>query len=539
MPDLKYRLGNLCLFFTLKFFKVANELFINSSPKEDRIALIQDKRLVEFNVETKGNNFTVGDIYLGTIKKVIPGLNAAFVELGYEKDAFLHYLDLGANIKSLMKYVKAVQNGDKNVNPKLNGFKLDAETDKSGKMAQLFTKNNQILVQVVKEPISTKGPRLSCELSLAGRYIVLVPFSKSVSISKKIADKEERNRLIRLINSIKPENFGVIIRTVAQGKEVAELDKDMKNLLKKWEDGFNTLKTAKSTDLVIGEMGRASSILRDLLNESFDNITVDSKDLYEEIKGYIKTIAPDKENILKLYNGKVKMFENMGIEKQLKSLFSTTVSLPNGGYLIIEHTEALHVIDVNSGNKSTHEENQENTALSVNLDAVKELARQFRLRDLGGIIVVDFIDMKNVENRNLVYEAMRNEMVYDRSKYTILPLSKFGLMQITRQRVRPAVHVVNKETCPTCNGSGKISSSIAVTDVIENNIHHLITKQNEKKLVITLHPFLYSYYTKGLISRQMKWFFKYTKWVTLIPDSTLAIVEFKFLNDLGEEIELL
>ncbi|MBC7388081.1 MAG: Rne/Rng family ribonuclease [Opitutaceae bacterium] len=518
---------------------MANELFINSSAKEDRIALVQDKRLVEFNVESKGNNFTVGDIYLGTIKKVIPGLNAAFVELGYEKDAFLHYLDLGPNIRSLMKYVKAVQGNDKTINNKLNGFKLEPETDKTGKMAQLFTKNNQILVQVVKEPISTKGPRLSCELSLAGRYIVLVPFSKSVSISKKIADKEERNRLIKLITSIKPENFGVIIRTVAQGKEVAELDKDMKSLLKKWDDGFNALKTAKSTDLIIGEIGRASSILRDLLNESFDNITVDSKELYEEIKGYIKTIAPDKEKILKHYTGKTKIFEHFGFEKQLKSLFGTTVSLPNGGYLIIEQTEALHVVDVNSGNKSTHEESQESTALSVNLDACKELARQFRLRDLGGIIVVDFIDMKNPDHRNQLFEKMRDEMVYDRSKYTILPLSKFGLMQITRQRVRQAVHVTNNENCPTCNGTGKISSSIAVTDIIENNIHHLITKQNEKKIVITMHPFVYSYYTKGLISKQMQWYLKYKKWVTLIPDTTLAMIEYKFLNDLGEEIELM
>ena len=517
---------------------MANELFINSSTKEDRIALIQDKRLVEFHLENKGNSFTVGDIYLGTIKKVIPGLNAAFVELGYEKDAFLHYLDLGPNIRSLAKYVKSVQSGDKTLSPRLNGFKLESETDKSGKMAQIFTKGQQILVQVVKEPISTKGPRLSCELSLAGRYIVLVPFSKSISISKKIADKEERNRLIRLINSIKPENFGVIIRTVAQGKEVAELDKDMKNLLKKWDDGFSTLRTAKSTDLVIGEMSRASSILRDLLNESFDGITLDSKELYEEIKGYIKTIAPDKEKILKLHNGKTKLFEAQGIEKQLKSLFGTTVSLENGGYLIIEHTEALHVIDVNSGNKSTREEDQESTALSVNLDACREVARQFRLRDLGGIIVIDFIDMKNPDHKNMVFEKMREEMVYDRSKFTILPLSKFGLMQITRQRVRPAVHVTNKETCPACNGTGKINSSIAITDVLENHLNHLITKQNEKKLVITLHPFLYSYYTKGLVSKQVKWFFKYRKWVELIPDSALAIVEFKFLNDLGEEIEV-
>src|SRR5690606_6040903 len=244
----------------------------------------------------------------------------------------------------------------------------------------------------VKEPISTKGPRLSCELSLAGRYLVLVPFSNVVSVSKKITSSEERKRLLRLIQSIKPENFGVIIRTVAENKEVAELDRDLRNLVTTWEEGMKRLLTASPRDKIIGEISKTSALLRDLLNESFDNIHIDDKKIYDELKTYIKTIAPEKEKIVKLYNGKSKIFESYGIERQIKSAFGQTVSLRGGGYLIIEHTEALHVIDVNSGNKSNREENQETTALSVNMEAAREIARQLRLRDMGGIIVVDFID---------------------------------------------------------------------------------------------------------------------------------------------------
>lgn len=498
---------------------------------------MQDKRLVEFHVESKGNNFTVGDIYLGEVKKVMPGLNAAFIDIGYEKDAFLHYLDLGPQIKSLNKYTKNVQAG---VHPsfKLSGFKMEPDIEKLGKIGQIVTKGQQILVQVVKEPISTKGPRLSCQISIAGRYVVLVPFSDSVSVSKKIADREERNRLLRLINSIKPEHFGVIIRTVAEGKEVAELDRDLKNLVKKWEEGYQSLKTAKPKDKVIGEMNRANSILRDMLNESFDSINVESKEIYDEIRSYIKTIAPEKEKIVKLHNGKAKLFEQHGIEKQVMALFGRTVSLPLGGYLIIEQTEALHVIDVNSGNKSNDGSDQEDTALKVNLDAAKEVARQLRLRDLGGIIVIDFIDLKTNEHRNLVFEKMRDEMVGDRSKYTILPLTKFGLMQITRQRVRPAVMVKATETCPTCNGTGTVAATINVTDAIETHLDYLLSKQGEKQIVLGLHPFLYSYYTKGLISRQVKWFMKYKKWIKLTQDTSMGLVDYKFINSQGEEIAL-
>jgi ribonuclease G len=330
----------------------------------------------------------------------------------------------------------------------------------------------------------------------------------------------------------------VIIRTVAENKEVAELDRDLRNMVKTWEEGMTRLVTANPRDKIIGELDKTSSLLRDMLNESFDNIHVDDKKIFEDVKTYIHTIAPEKEKIVKLYNGKAKIFEHYGIEKQIKSAFGQTVSLRGGGYLIIEHTEALHVIDVNSGNKSNREENQETTALSVNLEAAREIARQLRLRDMGGIIVVDFIDMKSQDNKKLIYKTMRDEMVDDKAKSTVLPLSKFGLMQITRERVRPQMNIITKEVCPTCNGTGKITASILVSDLIEKNIEHLLVKQNEKNLVLAVHPYLGAYFTKGLFSRRVKWYFKYKRWINIEVDTSMGVTEFKFLNKEGEEIQM-
>jgi ribonuclease G len=517
---------------------LTSELAISSTPEGERIVLLQDKRIVEYHVEQRDNNFTVGDIYLGLVKKVSPGLSAAFVDIGYEKDAFLHYHDLGPNFTSMYKFARSIQ-GKKNVQIRLNGLTLEPQIDKFGKINQVLNRNNQILVQVTKEPISTKGPRLSCELSLAGRYLVLVPFSNSVNISKKIADREERQRLNRLVSSIKPANFGVIVRTVAERIEVAELDKDLNMLLDKWEQGMKALKDAKPRDKVIGEMSRSSSLLRDMLNESFDGVTVDDKTVYDEVKNFIRQIAPGKEKIVKLHTEKVKLFEKLGIEKQLKLLFGKSVSLPNGGYLIIEHTEACHVIDVNSGNKANTEEDQEATALSVNLEAATEIARQLRIRDMGGIVIIDFIDMKKPDHKRLVYQRMKEELKSDRSKSTVLPLSKFGLMQITRQRVRPEMNISTLETCPTCGGTGTITASILISDSIESNLDYLLTKQNEKGISITLHPFLYAYFLQGgLFSRRMKWLWKYRRWVKLVQDSSFAINQFMFTNRQGEEIEI-
>jgi ribonuclease G len=517
---------------------LSNELIISATQNGSRIALLKDKQLVEFHEETEGSKFVVGDIYLGSVKKVVQGLNAAFIDIGYEKDAFLHYLDLGPQFSSLMKFTKLVR-GKKITGGRLDKFKAEKDIDKHGKITQQLSKGLLLPVQVVKEPISTKGPRLSSELSIAGRYLVLVPFSTTVSVSKKISSSDERKRLQRIIQSIKPEGFGVIIRTVAEGKETAELDRDLRNLVKMWDDGMTRMTTANGRDKLIGEINKTSSLLRDLLNESFDNVTVDDKKIFEEVKGYIHTIAPEKDKIVKLYTGKAKIFEHYGIEKQIKSAFGQTVSLRGGGYLIIEHTEALHVIDVNSGNKSTREESQETTALSVNLEAAKEIARQLRLRDMGGIIVVDFIDMRSQDGRKLIYKTMKDEMGNnDRAKHTVLPLSKFGLMQITRERVRPQMNIITKEVCPTCNGTGSITASILITDQIEQHIEHLFVKQNETELVLALHPFLYAYYTKGIISKRVKMFFKYKRWVKIVKDSSLGITEFHFLNKDGEEIDV-
>jgi ribonuclease G len=515
---------------------LSNELVISATQDGCRIALLKDKTLVEFHNEEEGSKFTVGDIYLGTVKKVVQGLNAAFIDVGYDKDAFLHYLDLGPQYNSLQKFTKLVR--AKKINgARLEKFNPEPDIDKHGKITQLLTKNQLIPVQIVKEPISTKGPRLSCELSLAGRYLVLVPFANAVSVSKKITSSDERKRLLRLIQSIKPENFGVIIRTVAEGKDVAELDRDLRSMVKTWEDGMGRLVSANPRDKVIGEISKTSSLLRDMLNESFDNIHVDDKKIFEDVKAYVRSIAPDKEKIVKVYTGKAKIFEHYGIEKQIKSAFGQTVSLKGGGYLIIEHTEALHVIDVNSGNKSNREENQETTALSVNIEAAREIARQLRLRDMGGIIVIDFIDMKNPENKKLIYKTIKDEMADDKAKSTILPLSKFGLMQITRERVRPQMNIATKEVCPTCNGTGKITASILVSDLIEKNIEHLLVKQNEKNLVLAVHPYVHAYFTKGFFSKRVKWYLKYKQWVNMVMDSSMGVTEFKFLNKEGEEIQ--
>jgi ribonuclease G len=516
---------------------LSNELVINSA--RNRIALLRSKNLVELHHESNDEKFVVGDIFLGSIKKVVPGLNATFVDVGYEKDAFLHYLDLGPQIRSLLKFIKQIDSNRNNqAFIRLSDFQLEEDIDKHGKIADIFKQDMRVLVQVVKEPISTKGPRLTCEISLAGRFLVLQPFSNVISVSKKITDNSEKTRLKRLVASIKPKNFGVIVRTVAEGKNVEELDKDLRDLVDKWEKGMVNLPNARPRQKVIGEMNRANSILRDMLNESFDSITVDEEDVYQEIRNYIGNIAPDKIDIVKLYTGKAKIFEHFGIEKQMKMLFGQTVSLPSGGYLIIEHTEAMHVIDVNSGNKSNSEIDQEATALSVNLEAATEIARQLRLRDMGGIIVVDFIDMRDKNNKDVVYEKMKDEMKSDRAKHTILKLSKFGLMEITRQRVRPEVTIATKEVCPTCNGTGKISASIAISDRIESDVDYILSKQNERTVSLCVHPYLYAYFTTGFISRRIKWLFKYHKWVRLIQDSSLGITEYRFISRNQEEITL-
>lgn len=513
------------------------ELIINSSANEVNLALLEDKQLVELNSEKKDNQFAVGDIYLGRVKKVIPGLNAAFVDIGYEKDAFLHYLDLGPKIRSLLKYTRAHTSGNP-LDPELKNFSQEADIEKTGKISQILTANQWLLVQIAKEPISNKGPRISSEISLAGRYIVLVPFADEVSISQKIKSSEERTRLKRLVQSIKPKNFGVIIRTVAEGKKVADLDADLNDLLAKWATATEQLPGAKPPQKILGELNRTSTILRDMLNDSFNSIHVNDMPLFEEVKSYIRTIAPDKVDIVKLYKGKLPIFEQFGVDKSIKSVFGKTVSITNGGYLIIEHTEAMHVIDVNSGVRVKSDETQENNALQVNLDAAREIARQLRLRDMGGIIVIDFIDLHNANNRKMLFDLLREEMKRDRAKHTILPPSKFGLIQLTRQRVRPETNIITVEKCPACDGTGEIKPSMLILDEVENNLRYLIKEQNEKSIVLHTHPFIASFITQGLWSMRMKWWTKYGKLIKIKPVNAYHFLEYRFFNNMEEEIKL-
>jgi len=516
-----------------------SELIINVTPNEVVIALLNDKRLVELNREQGSNEFSVGDIYLGRVKKIMTGLNAAFVDVGYEKDAFLHYLDLGPQAATFNKYTKLVQTA-KQTTSNLMYFKFEPEIPKDGKIGNVINSNQNILVQVAKEPISTKGPRITTEISLAGRYIVLIPFSDKISVSQKIKSHEEKNRLKLLLQSIKPKNFGVIIRTVAEGKSVADLHGDLNDLVKKWEICYENLRTAQAPYRVLGELSRTSSILRDMLNESFNNIHVNDNSTYEEIKSYLQNIAPDKEKILKLHKGNIPIFDQFGVDKQIKALFGKTVTLKSGGYLIVEHTEALHVIDVNSGNRAKSDQNQEANALEVNLEAAVEVARQLRLRDMGGIIVVDFIDLHSADNKKLLYDRMREEMAKDRAKHNILPPSKFGLIQITRQRVRPEMNVITSEKCPACGGTGEIQASILLVDQIENNLRYISKELSEKSITLCVHPFLEAYINKGMFfsSLRHKWKKKYSTNLKVRPVSSYHFMEYHFLNKSEDEIVL-
>lgn len=513
------------------------ELIIDAKSGEVEIALLEDKVLVELHKEKSNQSFQVGDIYLGKVHKIMPGLNAAFVDVGYEKDAFLHYLDLGPQVRSLSKYTKLALAG-KSVKIPIEQFIAEEDIEKTGKITQVLKVNQSVLVQIEKEPISSKGPRISSEISLAGRFLVLVPFSNRISVSTRIKSVEERNRLKRLITSIKPKNFGVIIRTIAEGKMVAELDADLKNLVSRWHDMVGKLTEAKPPMKVLSELDRTSVILRDVLNETFNSITVNHQALYDEVRTYIGKIAPKKVDIVKMYRGRVPIFEFFGVDKQIMNAFGKTVSIKSGIYLIVEHTEAMHVIDVNSGHRSRKESSQEENALAVNLEAATEIARQLRLRDMGGIIVVDFIDMHESKNRRQLFQKLKEEMGKDHSKHTILPPSKFGLVQITRQRVRPEQQVEVLEECPSCKGSGKIRSSSLLLDEIEANIRYLVKEQNEPYIRLTLHPFIYAYLTKGFPSRHMKWYFKYKKWIHLEPVSSHHFLEYHFFNKIEDEIKM-
>lgn len=513
------------------------ELIISANDNEVQLALLEDKQLVELHKDKSGNSVQVGDIYVGKVRKIMPGLNAAFIDVGEDKDGFVHYLDLGTNYNSVAKYMKLAMNGDNSV-ATLKGFKIEPILEKTGNLSNILKVGQLVLGQVAKEPISTKGPKLSGDISFAGRYLVLTPFVNRISISQKIKGSEERGRLRRIMQSIKPENFGVIVRTIAEGKEVAELDTDLRQLMSQWGTLTEHLKHITGPQKVLSELSTTSALLRDVLTDDFNTIYADNENIYNEVRQYIGTIAPEKVDIVRHYKLETPIFEQFGVLRDIRRAFGKIVTIRSGVYLYIEHTEAMHVIDVNSGNHIKAGAGQEDTALQVNLESAKEIARQLRLRDMGGIVIIDFVDMQKAENRKQLFDYMSAEMANDKARHTILPLSKFGLMQITRQRVRPAIEVNVQEKCPFCDGTGTIKSSLVVVDEIESNLRYLISSQNEKKLTIITHPYVYAYLTKGLNSIRMQWMRKYKLRITFKPSESYGLLDYKFFNASGDEISM-
>lgn len=515
------------------------ELIINAAPQGVEIALLEDKKLVELHHEKTDANFAVGDLYLGKVKKLIPGLNAAFVDVGFEKDAFLHYTDLSPYARSLLKFTQIGINDNSENGFDFGTFQVEPEIIKTGKINEVLSGKPNILVQILKEPIAAKGPRLSCEISLPGRFVVITPFNDIVAVSRKIHSGDERKRLQKIVEAIKPKNFGVIVRTAAEGKNTAELHEDLSMLVETWKIIQRNLKGSVAPAKILSEQTKTTSMLRDLLNEDFNKIVVNDRNIFNDTRNYIQRIAPEKTEIVAYYNNGLPIFDQFGITKQVKAAFGKTVNLPSGAYLIIEHTEALHVIDVNSGYKSVGN-NQEQNALETNLEAAAEISRQLRLRDLGGIIVVDFIDMKLPDNKRKLMEFMEEFMRPDRAKHAVLPISKFGLMQITRQRMKPEMNINTQEVCPSCAGTGKISSTLLLEDEIEKNLAYLLTHQH-KDLKLVVHPIMHAYLTKGgffFRSQQWKWKWKYGKKIRIAENTNYHLTEFHFFDKHEEEIKL-
>ncbi len=515
-----------------------SELIVDVQPSEVSIALLEDSRLVSLQKEARNIAYAVGDIYLAKVKKLMPGLNAAFVNVGYEKDAFLHYLDLGSHFATYSDFVRQLLD-DRQKLPVLEKMKIRPDIDKHGSIVDLLEAGRELLVQIVKEPISSKGPRLTTEITFTGRFIVLIPFSDKISISQKIKSTEEKVRLRRLIESIKPKNFGVIVRTSAEGKGAAELNNELKTLLGCWNNALLKAQKAPVPSLIFEEESRIVGMLRDVFSPSFESIHVNDPDIFAQIDKYVSLIAPERKDIVRLYDKDVPIFDSFSITRQIKSSFGKTVSFKSGAYIIIEHTEALHVIDVNSGNRAKATNDQESNALEVNLRAADEIARQLRLRDMGGIIVIDFIDMNKSEHRQQLYDHMREIMANDRARHNILPLSKFGLMQITRQRVRPALDITTTETCPSCFGKGEVQPSLLFTDTLREKLDYLVNGLGVKNFVMYVHPFVEAYIKRGLFnSLYRRWRGELGRSFKVMADESLAYLQYRVLDKDRNEINL-
>lgn len=512
------------------------DLIVDVRETEVQLALMDNHKLIEFNKESlTDHSFTVGDVFLGKVKKIMPALNAAFVDIGDEKEAFIHYLDLGLYFDAFDQFVKK-SNPNTNAGDLFSGIELGPILAKEGQIDKVLTQGQMVMVQIVKEPISTKGSRLTAEISLAGRNIVLLPFAKKVSISQKISSKEEKKRLETLVRSILPVNYGAIIRTAAEGKNAAILVSELKSLISKWEGSWSKLSRSKGIQPLFTEYSKTTTVLRDLFNDSFSNIYVNDKKELDEIKKYIAQISPEQEKIVKYYDGKDPIFDHFEVTRQMKSSFGKVVPIKQGAYLVIESTEALNVVDVNSGIRAKTTDQEENT-YEVNRYAAEEIARQLRLRDMGGIIIVDFIDMETQEHKNGLYKYMTELMQGDRAKHNVLPLTKFGLMQITRQRIRPVTVIDTTEECPLCHGTGKISSSILIDEEIERRIAYYTDELKLKSFTLKTSPILGAFLSRGFNSYLRKWKRKYKCKIQLQEVLDFSVLQNEFYDDRGGKLD--
>ena len=503
-----------------------NQIIIHSSGKQTRVALLENGELAQLFIESEENQRTVGDIYLARVHKVMSGIRAAFIDLGMEKDAFLHFSDAGDHLGSYIK----MMNGEKSISQaaekELQKFDKLSNNDKQILAGKLLRNNQNLLVQIVKEPIGSKGPRVSTDITIAGRFLVLIPMGEYIALSKKINNGKERRRLKSIVGSMLPEGFGVIVRTVTQNQDKEAIEDDMRTVLKKWERILNKLETSKPPTLLYKDLDITESLIRDLFAKQYDRVLIDDYQLYKSVKSYVGQIAPKMVPSVQLYKGKDHVFDHVNIGHDVNSIFSPRVRMQSGGYLIFEQTEAMYVVDVNSGPYAAKEK-QEDNSLKTNLEAAREIAKQLRLRDIGGIIVVDFIDLRDDKNRKKIYDELKKEFKKDRAKTNVIGMSDFGLIQITRQRIRPSVVNSVSKVCPMCGGAGTVVSQDTIITDIESWISKFKFSTEYRATDIYVNPYLHSYLTRGFFSLKMKWSMKYKVKITFIADENTSLNEFK------------
>jgi len=505
-----------------------NQIIIHASGKQTRIALLENGELAQLFIESEENQRTVGNIYLAKVHKVMSGIRAAFIDMGTPKDAFLHFSDAGDHLKEYVQMLNGKNAIHQNVRNELKQTNFDkiSNYEKQRWAGKILRPGQQLLVQIVKEPIGSKGPRVSTDITVAGRFLVLIPMGEYIAVSRKINNYKERRRLKSVVGSMVPEGFGVIIRTVAKGKDKQAIEDDMRNVLKKWERILKQLETAKPPALLYKDLDMTESLVRDLFAKQYNRVLVDDPEMHKQIKSYVSQVAPQMIPNVELYKGREHIFDFMKVAKDVDSIFSPRVRMPSGGYLIFEQTEAMYVVDVNSGPYAAKEK-QEDNSLKTNLDAAREVAKQLRLRDIGGIIVVDFIDLRKGKNRKKIYDELKKEFKKDPAKTNVIGMSDFGLVQITRQRIRPSVVNSVSTVCPTCGGSGNVVTQNTIIADLDAWLSKFRTTTDYRAVDIYINPYLKSYLEKGFLSIKRRWMFRYRIKISLIADDTISLNEYK------------